>query len=127
MTFDYLERVVVEGQLEVENIGDCVLQANNDLGEEHYLIIKTELGWTEILEYGPCTPDLLELHKSYTIHYSRIEYNQGKIERTIDKFLNDPKKQITQAKVVSIEDIYGFLVNPIDRVFPVEGSLFDDE
>ena len=126
MTFDYLERVVVDGQLEVDDIGQCIIQANNDLAEEFYLIIKTELGWSEILEYGPCVPDLELLQYNYQIKYSRIEYNQGKLERTIDKFLNDPKRMITQAKLVALEDIHDNLINPIDKVFPNTGGLFDE-
>ena len=126
MTFEYLQRVVVEGQLEVDDIGQCVLQANNDLAEEYYLIIKTELGWTETIEYGPCVPDLPLLQMNYQIKYSRFEYNQGKIERAIDKFLNDPKRGITQAKLSSVEEIREFLVNPVDKVFPIIGDLFDE-
>ena len=116
MTFEYLQRVVIDGTLEVDNIGDCVIQGNNDSGEFFYLIIKTELGWTEILDYGPCVPDLELLASSYTIKYQRIEYNQGKLERIIDKFLNDPKRMITQAKTVFLEDIVEDLVNPIDKL-----------
>ena len=127
MTFDYLERVVVEGQLEVENIGQCVIQANNDFGEEFYLIIKTELGWSEILDYGPCVPDLNLLPVSYQITYNRIEYNEGRLEKTIDKFLNNPKRGITQAKVADLSDVRSFLINPIDRVFPTEEVLFNED
>lgn len=119
MTFEYLQRVVVEGQLDVDNIGDCVLQANNDLNEEFYLIIKTDLGWTEVLEYGPCVPDLLELHYNYSAKYSRFEFSESKIERIIDKFLNDGKRMISQAKLTTLEDIREFLINPIDKVFPL--------
>lgn len=126
MTFDYLERVVVEGQLDVENIGDCVLLGRNDLGEEFYLVIKTELGWTEVVDYGPCTPDLNMLPLNYNIKYSRFEYNQSKLERLIDKFLNDPKKFITQANVTTIDSIYPFLVNPIDKMFFNNGGMFDE-
>ena len=125
MTFEYLQRIIVDGQLDVDNIGDCVIQANTDLGEEYFLIIKTELGWTEILDYGPCVPDLDLLPLNYNIKYSRIEYNQSKLERVIDKFLNDPKRAITQAKVTTLEDIYECLINPIDKVFPCKGDLFD--
>ena len=73
MTFDYMERVVVDGQLEVEDIGQCVIQANNDIGEEFYLIIKTDLGWTEILEYGPCVPDMELLQLNYQVKYGNGE------------------------------------------------------
>lgn len=117
MTFEYMQRVVVEANLEVDNVGDCVLQANNDFGNEYYLLIKTELGFSEVLEYGPCMPDIQMLPLDYNISYSRFEYNQGKLERIIDKFLNNPKRVITQAKVTDYESIKEFLVNPVDKVF----------
>lgn len=116
MTFEYLQRVIVDGTLEVDDIGHCVIQGNNDIGEFYYLIILTSLGWTEILEYGPCVPDFDLLQANYNIKYSRIEYNQGKIERAIDKFLNEPKRVITQAKVVELGDIREDLINPIDKL-----------
>lgn len=121
MTFEYLQRVIVDGTLEVENIGECVLQGNNDVGEFFYLIILTHLGWTEILEYGPCVPDFDILQAAYNIKYTRKEYNEGFIERTIDKFLNNPKYMITQASVVQLEDIREDLVNPIDKLMYMSG------
>lgn len=116
MKFEYLQRVVVDADIEIDNIGDCVLEATNDLGEQFYLIIRTILGWTEILEYGPCLPDFELLSASYNIKYSRIEFNMAKIERIIDKFLNDAKRVITQARLTTLEDIRDCLVNPIDKL-----------
>ena len=116
MTFEYLERVVVEAQIDIENIGDFNLLCRNDIGEEFYMIVRTELGWTELLEYGPYSPDLELLPLNYTVKYSRFEYNQGKLERAIDKFLNDPKRMISQAQIVEFDEIRDFLVNPIDRL-----------
>ena len=116
MIFEYLQRIVVEGQLDVDNIGDCVLQGNSDVGEEYYLVIKTCLGTTEVIEYGPYVPDLSILPPNYQVKYSRFDYNQGKLEKIIDKFLNDSKKMITQAKITTLEEIREFLVNPVDRM-----------
>ena len=126
MKFEYLQRVVVDAELDVDNVGDCVLLANNDFGEEYYLIIKTELGWTEILEYGPCVPDLELLPLTYTVTYTRIEYNQRKLETTIDRFLNNPKRGISQAKVCELDEIFENLVNPINKVFPLMKEYKDD-
>lgn len=126
MTFEYLQRVVIDAQLDVDNIGDCTILGRNDIGEEFYLIVRTELGWTEIFEYGPYIPDLNMLPNNYNIKYSKIEYNQGKLERIIDKFLNDPKKVISQAQVVELYEIREFLVNPIDIAFNNVGGLFDE-
>ena len=126
MTFEYLQRVVVEAQVDIENIGECALLGRNDIGEEFYLVIKTELGWTEVFEYGPFVSDLELLPINYNISYSRFEYNEGKLERIIDRFLNNPKRLISQAQVVELYEIRKFLVNPIDKVFPIVGDVFDE-
>lgn len=126
MKFEYIQRVVVDGELEVENIGDCVLEANDDFQNCYYLLIKTDLGWTEVIEYGPCIPDISELSFNYNIKYSRFEYSQSKLERIIDKFLNEGKRVITQAKVTTIENIRDALVNPVDKVFPCIGGISNE-
>ena len=123
MKFDYLQRVVIESQLDVENIGQCVISANNDFGEEYYLIIVTVLGWTEVIEYGPATPDIQILPFNVSSTYSRFEYNQSKLEKIIDRFLNNPKRGITQATVVELEDIRNNIVNPVDKI----GPHYEDE
>jgi len=125
MKFDYLQRVVIEAQLDVENIGQCVIVGNNDFGEEYYLIIGTDLGWTEVIEYGPATPDLDILPFNVNSSYSRFEYNQNKLERIIDKFLNNPKRLVTQARVVELDEIRENIINPVDKVF-VKSSFEGD-
>lgn len=127
MKFDYLQRVTVDAQLDVEDIGQCVILSRNDLGEEWYLLIRTELGFTEVLEYGPAVPDLTILPFAVNMSYNRFEYNQGKIERTIDRFLNNPKRLITQAEVTDVESIRNNIVNIVDKVFIVDERSTTDE
>ena len=122
MIFEYLQRVVVDATLDIDNIGQCVLQARNDLGEEFYLFIKTDLGWTEVIEYGPAMPDIDMLPLSVNYKYNRFEFSSGKIERIIDKFLNDGKRCISQASVVEVDDIRQFVLNLLDKVFPYSGE-----
>lgn len=128
MTFDYLQRVVVDAQLNVEDIGQCVILGRNDIGEENYLIIRTEMGYTEQITIGPVCPDVDLLPFNVSILYSRYEFNQGKIERAIDKFLNDPKKLISQAEVTTFDAIYPYIWQSISKIFPVEEEgLFENE
>lgn len=128
MKFDYLQRVVVDAQLNVDDIGQCVIQGRNDLGEEHYLFIRTEMGWTEQVSIGPVCPEIEILPFNISLLYSRYEFNQGKIERAIDKFLNDPKKMISQAEVTTYETIYPNIWAAISKIFPIEErELFEDE
>lgn len=127
MTFEYLQRVVVDAELNVDDIGQCVILGRNDIGEESYLIIRTEMGWTEQISIGPVCPDIEILPFNVAILYSRFEYNQGKIERSIDKFLNDPKKMISQAEVVTFDTIYPNIWQTVSKIFPIEERGLEDE
>ena len=73
-SYEYLSRVVVEATLEVDNPGQCVIRGRNDLGEEFYLVIKTELGFTEQFTYGPVTPEIDILPFSVALDYKKYEY-----------------------------------------------------
>lgn len=122
MTFEYLQRVVVDAQLDVDNIGECVLLGRNDLGEEFYLIVRTDMGWTEQINFGPVTPDVDILPFNINLTYARFEFNQTKLMRAIDKFLNDPKKMITQADVVELESIQELIQFSLNKIFPDRGG-----
>ena len=82
-----------------------------------------------MLEYGPCTPDINELPKSVEYNYQQIEFSESKIDKKIDKFLNNPYHQITYAEVVELDDIAARLKNMIDYIEPfdrVEDSGYDE-
>ena len=114
-----MQRVVVDATLEIDDIGNCCLLCRNDIGEEFYLITKTVMGWIEVIEYGPCTPDLDILPFSVQLLYDRFEWNQYKLEKRIDKFLNNPKRAITQAEVSSLDVVLPLIStkNPADIIF----------
>ena len=122
MKFEYLHRITVEAELDVDDIGQCCIRGRNDLGEEFYLIIRTDLGFTEQITYGLVVPDLEILPFNVSMQYSRYEYSQSKIERQIDKFLNDPKKLITQADVIEYEEIVDPIKTSLCKIF-----MFDNE
>lgn len=118
MTFNYLQRVVVDGELTIDNIGQCCVLGRNDFGEEHYLVVRTEQGFTDVIQYGPVVPDFDLLPYNVSMTYQRFEFNQGKIERIIDRFLNDPKRGISQAEESSYETILPLVNNSLIKVFP---------
>lgn len=126
MTFEYLQRVVVDAQIDIENIGECVLVGRNDLGEEYYLIIRTDMGWTEQINFGPVTPEVDILPFNINLTYARFEFNQTKLMRAIDKFLNDPKKLITQADVVEMSSIQTSIRESLSRIFPDVEDKYED-
>ncbi len=103
-TYEYLYEVKATGFLEIENIGECALIANNDFLQEQVLIITTALGKTKILRYGPVFIDNAQPPISVSYTFDEIDYNEYKIDKAIEKFINDAKFRATQVKVVDIEE-----------------------
>ena len=102
--FEYFTKVVVNASISIEDIGNCAIRANNDLGSFWFLIIQTELGFSEIFEYGPFIFNVEELPKSCNWFYKRISYSENALSKIIDKFLNDGYRCITQAEEISMEE-----------------------
>ena len=117
--FDYFFTRTAFGQLDIEELGNCCIEASDDKGQFYYLIIDTKLGWTRIFEYGPCLPDFNELPKSVSCTFDREEYNEKKLSKRINMFLNNPKAEITQARVLedeseafdNLKDIIAYMKN----------------
>jgi hypothetical protein len=61
MVFDYLEVRSTMAQIDVEDVGNCALLNRSVLGEEKYLVIKTDIGLTQVVQFGPIIPDYDEL------------------------------------------------------------------
>lgn len=116
MKFDYCITTVADAQLDVSDMGNVCIEANNLRGEYYYLLIKTDLGWTEILEYGPIVPDVKLLPTSVICNYSRIEYSEYKLDKLITKFLNDGKRSIAQALVIDADDAKKVMRNLVESV-----------
>lgn len=120
MTFEYSQRVVVEAELDIDNIGQCAILARTDLGEEYYLMIRSELGEVDIVEYGPAIPDMSKLPASVTYLYDHFEYSDYKLQKRIDKFLNNTKRGITQAQCVQVDEILPHIESAAHLLFTGE-------
>ena len=110
-TYEYLYEVKATGFLEIENIGECALVANNDFLQEQILIITTELGKTTILKYGPVFVDNVQPPTNVSYTFEEIDYSDYKIDKTIEKFINDAKFRTTQVTVVEIDDALDRIVD----------------
>ena len=111
MNFEYAVQPRATADIEIEDPYNCCLKANNLLHEEYYLYIKTVMGETQIVYYGPHTE---KKPKDIGYSYSRIPFSEKKIQGIIDKFLNS--HDIFQAEEVDLEDIRSCFENLIDIV-----------
>ena len=104
MEIEYFFSQSAAASLNIEDFGNCAIEANNDDGLFWYLIIDTSLGWTRMLTYGPIDPLSPTMEESCTCSYARFEFNGPKIVKAIDRFLNTERKKImpiTQAREIS--------------------------
>lgn len=108
-TFEYKVTTIADKQLDIQDIGNCCISGIDMLTKEYYLIIKTELGVTSIIEYGPTLPDFNVPPPHCNYIYDRFDYNEGKIAKRIEKFLNNAYYNIQDAQIVEIEEIKPYI------------------
>lgn len=114
--YDYFYTKLATGTLDVEDSGNCYIEAFNDEGHAYYLLIETSLGYTKIFEYGPAISDFQELPSQVVCTFDRIEFNQKEIDKRINNFLNNFKRNITQATEVERSVIFENCKSLIDYV-----------
>ena len=126
MRFEYLATKQYLDAIDIEDIGNVCLNALNDFGDEYFLSIQTHLGWTEIKEFGPCVVDSNVVNNYFNLLYNRYEYNESKIIKTIEKFINNDKRNITQIFFIDREVLLDRLKNvnyPDLRLTPQRSEL----
>lgn len=95
-SFEYFYVTTAMDELVVDDIGNCIIEANDDEGNFYYLIIRTAYGVTRILEYGPYIDGGFPLSCSCT--FKQFDYHERKISKAIEKFLSKPL--YTQAQLI---------------------------
>lgn len=101
-TFDYFYTMQPNDSFLVDDISNVVLNVLNDVGQEWYIKVSTELGDTEIIKFGPIFADNDNFANEFKLEYCKIQYNEKRIINEIDRFINDNKKIITQ--IIEIDE-----------------------
>lgn len=96
MIFDYLRTTQALDSISIEDIGNTCINAVNDEALEWFLIIETNAGWTKITEFGPLKVDSDKLSTSFSYTFYEKDFSERSINKTIDNFLNNPRRMITQ-------------------------------
>ncbi len=102
MVFEYAVQKTFNEALDVVDAGNCALRCTGGkLGAFHYyIIIKTIMGKTHIIKYGPVLPDIPMLVENFNVAYSKNDYKESFIFKEVDKYINDFRKEI-----ISVEEI----------------------
>lgn len=104
MRFDYFKVVSSYDSIDIEDTGNVCLECSNDEQLEWFLKTRTDLGWCEVEQFGPLKIDSDSLDMSFTLSYQPFEYSEYKLIKTIKDFLNNDKREITSAKIITEEE-----------------------
>ena len=101
MIFEFSVQKTFNESIDIVDMGNTALRCTNSQHDDYYIIIKTIMGKTSILKFGPICPDLEVLLNDFSVSYKKIDYKENIIYREIDKFINDFKKEISTIEEIT--------------------------
>ena len=101
----------------IDDIGNVIIEGFNDDGDRYVFIVRTVLGVSRMLKVGPIQDGAKTMCSSL---FQQMEYNEKKIDREIDAFLNDGKC-LTQVSVLDIDQL-----KPVSESLPNVVELMYD-
>lgn len=101
-TIEFANEFVPQNLIDIPELGNFALEGINEKdGLYYYLLVKTSMGTSSIFSFGPIVPDVELLPENYSFTYQRIPFKDTKMKMIITKWLNDFKRKITTANVIS--------------------------
>lgn len=100
-TFEFANEWRPTNSIDIPELGNFFLEAINE--EEtyyYYLSVRSSLGTSTIVWYGPVVPDVERLPAGYQIEFERFPFGDKKMIAWITKWLNDKVKKITGAYLI---------------------------
>lgn len=97
-SYNYLKTITFQDSFTIDDIGNFILEGYNDDGEAYYLIIRTVLGISRILTYGPFTNGAIT---KCQCSFFQIQYDDKKINNIIKKFVNE-HQDLTQIEIFDL-------------------------
>ena len=94
MIFEFSVQKTFNQSIDVVDMGNTALRCTNRLMDNYYIIIKTVMGKTSIIKFGPVCPDLAVLQNDFCVEYKKVDYKESVVYKEINKFINDFKKDI---------------------------------
>lgn len=102
MIFEYSATRTFNEMIDIVDIGNMALRCIKEKDAcEYFIITKTVFGKTSIIKFGPICPDIDMLIDGFEVEYKKMDYKESKIEKEIDKFINDFKKEVSLVEEIT--------------------------
>lgn len=108
---DYDFAQVATQQLEIEDISSVCIRISNEANYDWFLNVETNLGTTSIREFGPCLADMNTTLNGFIYRYTEFDYAEPKICSKLEKFIQDPKKEINKITNITTDEFNQILFN----------------
>ena len=118
MIFEFSVQKTFNQSIDIVDFGNTALRCTNNNLDTYYLIIKTVMGKTHFLKFGPICEDIGVLLDEFAVSYKKIDYKETTICREIDKFINDFKKEIDKVEEVTEYEAL--------KAFPAVATQFEE-
>lgn len=118
MIFEFSIQKTFNQSIDVVDMGNTALRCTNTKLDEYYLIVKTIMGKTHFLKFGPVCSDLDVLLNDFSVSYKKVDYKETVIYKEIDKFINDFKKEIDKVEEITEYEAL--------KAFPSIARLFEE-
>jgi hypothetical protein len=101
MIFEFDQQPVFMQNIDIQDIGNIALRCSNEKLRDYYLVIKTYLGKTAIISFGPLLGDVEALVDNMSLSFKKFDYKEYTIEREIEKFINDGRSMINKVEIIN--------------------------
>ena len=118
MIFEFSVQRTFTESIDVVDVGNTALRCTSKTMNTYYILLKTVLGKTSIIKFGPVCPDIDMLQNDFSVSYKKIDYKENLIFKEVDKFINDFKKEIESVEEVTEHEAW--------QDFPEIKRLFDE-
>lgn len=104
MEFEFNNQLLPQNVISIEKVGEFALEASSETGLYYYYLVKTVLGQCVAASCGPIIPYQQSIPPGFSINIYKMPYNETKLIKLINGFLNDKNKMIVEAKEIDIDD-----------------------
>jgi hypothetical protein len=111
MIFEFDQQPVFMQNIEIEDIGNVALRCTNAKLRDYYIVVKTYLGKTALISFGPLVSDVDALVDNMSLTFKKFDFKESTIEREIEKFINDGRSAINHVEIIQEMCALAYLPN----------------
>ena len=119
-SYKYYRTVQYMDSVDIDDIGNCIIKAYTDDGDEYYLFIRTVLGVSRVFQIGPLEAGAVTHCSCF---FKQLDYDDYKIDKIIDKFI-DGNLGFTQIEVTDTKNTEDF-IKITDTLPDIKEFLYD--